>query len=284
MSKHPLIVTDAAMQLLSDLLFNGGFCTIALAAQDRQIDIPQARAVVGELVGFGYLRRVFLVRAKDSTAYYQITRKAGNLLCRPHPNAARSSPSDSQILRGLARFWFRSAYQIGDGEAVLNDLLAKTHMLAEGLTIPLRYPVGDSYIEAPDALHAYYIFGPEQSVLAGVRQHFLRYADNLGPVKIGFVIDKARAEQLAEQLAEITGQDPSAPDPAAELADISARIVELRATANRGTAMEKIRINGAITQLEQDRQRLAAAARRAEHRPGNGLASVLLPTVIHTIF
>lgn len=285
-ANNPRITLDA-MRLLSALLLNGGFCTVALAAAALDLPIPETRKIIGELVALGYLRKVFLLRAHDASNYFQITRRAARMLGHPAPNCARSDPADSQILRGMTRFWFAFCSvpsTIEEGQGLLTEHLAHTYMIEKGMTVPPRFPVGDTYIEAPEALHVWFFPGPDQSLTAAVKQAFLRYSDDLDKVKVGFVIDRKRAPELAEILSEIAGEPVEIKsETALKSADLEAEIATLRARFAAASAMEKASIQSQIQRLEAQKTTAPAPAAQKLASTG-GLADVILPIVVHDLY
>lgn len=282
-AKNPHI-SDPALRLLSALLGHGGFCTAALAASFLSLPVPAARKVIGELFGLGYIRKVFLLRARDASNCYQITRRASRMLSHPAPNCARSDPSDAQILRGLVRFWFAFCHVpqgIKDGEALLTEALALAFLLGNGMTVPPRWPVGDDYIETPCGLHIYFAFGPNQSLAAALKQTFLRYSDDLDKVKIGFIIDRNRLPELLKILEEITGESIEVEAEIGQIPDaINAEIAGLQARFATAGAIEKAGIQSQICKLEA--QKSAPVVKKSAS--AGGLSGLILPVVVHDFY
>ena len=280
MSVHNPRTTPAAMQLLSNLLFHGGFCTAHLAAAALSLPVPETRKVIGELVALGYLRKVFLLRAHDASNYYQITRRASRMLGHPAPNCARSDPSDSQILRGCVRFWFSSRLR-DENEDLLSDDVARSYFYANEMIVPNRWPVGDSYILTTTGLQAWTFPGADQHLDAFVKQSFLRYSDDLDKLKIGFVINSKRAVELAEILSELTGETQ---ETTSKIDEIDAEIASLSVKFRSASASEKASIHMRIDRLS--REKAQAETQKTGQKPAStgGLADVILPLVVHDLY
>ena len=284
MSVHNPRTTPAAMQLLSNLLFHGGFCTAHLAAAALDLPIPETRKIIGELVALGYVRKVFLLRAHDASNYYQITRRASRMLGHPAPNCARSDPSDSQILRGCVRFWFSSRMRAED-EDLLSDDVARSYFYANEMIVPNRWPVGDSYILTSAGLQVWTFPGADQQLDAFVKQSFLRYADDLDKLKIGFVIDSKRAVKLAEILSEITGEtQETTQKTSSKIDEIDAEIANLSVKFRSASASEKASIHMRIDRLFQEKAQAETQKTRQKPASTGGLADVVLSVVVHDLY
>ena len=278
-AKNPNI-SDPALTLLSRLLTHGGFTSATLSAAALGLPLPEIRRIHGELIALGYLRKVLLLRPKDSTAYLQITRRAARLLGALAPNCSRSSPSDSQILRGLVRFWLATSYlpaRLKAGEAVLTDTLARAYFESENMTLPASFPAGDVYTETPTGLQIRFIISPNQALEPAVKQAFLRYIDDIRQVKIGFVVDRFRAPELASILSEITGTEAAEQRTAAQ---IEAELKALQGTFDRADAMNKVKLHPQLIALRAELQ--ACSAPQADHEPS--FADVLLPSILHDFY
>lgn len=277
-------ITPAAMRLLSALLLNGGFCTAQLAAACLSLPVSEARKLLAELSALGYVRKVFLLRAHDASNYFQITRRASRMLGHPAPNCARSDPADSQILRGVARFWHSCTLMASppEGGTILSERAAEGYFWEHKLTVPPRYPVGDTYVETPHGLQIWFYPGPNQTLSTAVKQAFLRYGDDLDKVKIGFVIDRKRAAELAEILSEIAGETVEIEsETALKSADLDTQIEALRARFATAAAMEKASLQAQIQRLESQKTATPAAQKPAST---GGLADVILPIVVHDLY
>lgn len=280
--------TPEAHKLLSRLLNFGGFCTYQTASSALRLPLAEAKKAVGELYAHGLVRKVSLLRPRDSTVHFQATRRGAELYGMHAPSCTRSGAADSQILRGLTRFWLSTSHfpaNLRDGEGLLTDTLARAAFDFGSLTLPASWPSGDAYIETPDSLHAYFIIAPRQTLDAAVRQAFLRYADDLGRVKLGFVIDQKRAHDLQKILAEMTGDEAeTAPATADFGAEIDAKLADLQARFEAADPMEKVQLHQQILRLQAEKQAALAPAPVQKSREKSGLAGVTLPTIQHDFF
>jgi hypothetical protein len=214
---------------------------------------------------------VFLLRAHDATGHYQITRKAGRMFHVPHPNCARNNPDDAQILRGLARFWFATQPHHG-AELVASDQIAGGEFLARGLILPRSWPTGDSYrLSNSGGLQIYAFPSPAQPLDSQIKSAFLRYADSLDAVKIGFVIERARAAELAQILAEIVGE------PVAQTQPQTQNLADLQRRFSTASALEKLALQTQINALSSG-QNMPQSEQKTD------LAQLVLPLVVHDLF
>jgi hypothetical protein len=265
------MLNENERQLLSKILYHGGFCTVSLAASFLEATSAQARTILTRLVDLGYMRRVFLLRAHDATSYYQVTRKAGRLLSNPHPNCARNNPEDAQILRGLARFWFATQPH-PNTELLASDQIAGGEFLARELPLPRSWPTGDSFLLSTTGdLHIYAFPSPAQPLDLQIKSAFLRYADSLDAVRIGFVIERARAEGLEQILTEIVGA------PLAQTQAQAPLLADLQRQFSTASALEKLALQQQINTLSSN-QNPAQSEQKTE------LARLVLPSIVHDLF
>ena len=281
--------TSEARWLLAQMLAYGGFTTYSTASAALHLPLAEAKKTVGELLAHGLIRKVSLLRPRDSTVYFQATRRGAELNKMHAPSCTRSGATDSQILRGLARFWLSTSYfspdRLAAGEGLLTDSLARAAFDFGGLTLPATWPTGDAYVETPGALHAHFIIAPAQALDAAVKQAFLRYVDDLGRVKLGFVIDQKRAAGLQKILEEMTGDEPeSAPAAADSASETDAKLTELQARFESADPMQKVQLHQQILRLQAEKQAASAPAPVQKPAEKSGLAGVILPTITHDFF
>lgn len=283
MSKTVLI-SDRARQLTSNLLYRGGFCTVALAASSLDVPVSEARKIIGELLAFGYIRRVFLLRAHDATSYFQLTRRASRSLNHPAPSCTRSDPGDSQILRGCVRFWFSSRLR-DESEDLLSDSVARSYFYANELIPPNRWPVGDSYILTPEGLQVWTFPGADQQLDCFVKQSLLRYASDLDKLKIGFVIDAKRAVELAKILAELTGETQETTQKnVSKVDEIDAEIANLSVKFRSASASEKASIRMRIDRLLSEKEQAETQKTGQKTEQKSGLSDRILPLIVHDLY
>ena len=267
------MLNDYERRLILTLLWHGGFCTPTLAANLLNLTSPRAREILAGLVERGYVRRVFLLRAHDATNYFQVTRRGGKLMGYPHPNAARSNPGDTQILRGIARFWFASQ-PISDGILLSAPAEIIAEFKANGLKLPGNFPTGDTYLATPAGLKIYSFPSVNRGLDLATRNAFLLYADSLDSIRMGFVIERRRAIELQQILTEIVGvQVTVAPTAASE----NPSLQELKLRFATASAFEKIELQRQIQALDTTPQALQQTSQ-------SELAKLVLPTVIHDVF
>lgn len=280
------MLTDTEQKLLSAMLYHGGFCTPALAGSLLEITDRHAREILANLTDRGYTRRALLVRAHDATSHYQITRKGGAKLGVPHPNAARSNPTDSQILRGIARLWFASQL-VQTGEKLLSSPAEIASAFeSRGLKLPGAFPTGDSYITGGEKLKIYAFPSADRGLDSTVKKSILSYAASLDKVQIGFVIEQRRATEMQEHLSAIAGyQVPFAHAQAPVFAQSEpAQLAELRRRFDSASAFEKVAIQRQIAALTSAPSTLAGASAAPEAQHEDSLARVILPIVVHDLF
>ena len=281
-----------ALRLIGLMLNTGGFCTVTLAQAALESDylrtepapdVASVRRILGSLLAAGFIRKVALLRPKDSTTIYQTTRRAARIAGKHAPYSTRSGPSDGQIWRGLARFWFETTYlpkHLSDPHDYLPESIAFPRLDALGIPIPLRWPVGDTYVRSPDGvgLNVYFIFGSQQDIGAGVRQAFLRYQDGIPLAKIGFVVDSKRAPQLKKLLAEMCGTDT---DPGTNHHQLGAELAAIQASLSSASTsiVDRMNLQARLNQLQDQLQ-----AETPTSSETGGLSDVILPTVVHDLY
>lgn len=269
--------------LLHVLLHHGGICNSQLSAQLLGLTERRARDILLDLSELGYVRRTYLEAFRDTKNYWQITRKSARLLGHPGTNTVRSGMDAGWVLRGLTRFWFRANYPLLEGAQFLHG---RHEIEATFEALSLRSPgagrdrdrFAETIVSAGDGTLEAWSF---PAVGRPLRQHIegvvLRYADTLPTARLGWVIDKIRADELRRILSEIAGCEI----PVRKLHDTDAgEAVEnllARQQAAR-TVAEKL-----MLQQQIDALRGSAAKTLPEPKDADPLSAAFLPVIVHDL-
>lgn len=266
-------------QLLQCLLFHGGVCDARLAGQILNVGERQARNAINDCLELNWVRRVWVDGTRDPSRYYQITATAARILGHRQANAARRGMDAGWLKRGLARVWFRANYRPGggaflNGQAEIQAAFARRNLRQAGTGAGrLRYL--ETAIEHPEGLEMWSFPAEDRPLKEHVEATALRFADSLGPVKLGWCIDENRAGDLQKIVSEIAGwrvpfrkvgqPETGEKDPAEELQE---RLAGAR------TALEKAAVMAEFSGTE-------AAGTEPGEQPEDALGRAFLPGVIH---
>ncbi|MBU2805693.1 hypothetical protein HF668_11165 [Acidithiobacillus ferridurans] len=273
---------DNERLLLSTLLYHGGVCDARLAGQVLGVGERQARNILSVCSEMNWVRRVWIDGTRDPSRYYQITATAARILGHRQANVARRGMDAGWLRRGLARVWFRANYR-PDGGAFLNgqaeiQAAFQCRNLRQAGTGAGRLRYLETVIEHPQGLEMWSFPAEDRPLKEHVEATVLRFADSLGPVKLGWCIDETRAGDLQKIVSEIAGWSVpfhSFGQPGTDKNDAAETLQEKLSRAR--TALEK-----AAAMAEIERARSGNATPKDEQpEPSDDLGRAFLPGIIH---
>ncbi|WP_155989701.1 hypothetical protein RG903_05050 [Thermithiobacillus tepidarius DSM 3134] len=281
------ILNEKEEGLLRAALHHGGVLSAALAARLLDCSPQFARRLLARLGELDLLAPVYLSGLPGGTLHLAPTRRAARFFGHPNAAAARTDRSETDLLRGLARFWFRASHPLANGERFLDggrEIAAE--FAAREIPVPTlgmragdpgRARFSETVIAAAESLQVYAFPPVHAAPETVVRGTLARFADALGSVRIGFVIERRRAPLLAHALAAFGAIEQLAPKtPESDrLAELREQLARERAAGAAPVALA--RLAGEIAALEK-------AANQPEAPGVSAVAGVFLPSIIHDLF
>lgn len=281
------ILNEKEEGLLRAALHHGGVLSAALAARLLDCSPQFARRLLARLGELDFLAPVYIAGLPGATVHLAPTRRAARFFGHPNAAAARADRSEADLLRGLARFWFRASQPLENGARFLDggrEIAAEFDareipLPALGLRAgdPGRARFSETLIASAEGLLVYGFPPIHTAPETVVRGTLSRFADALGSVRIGFVIERRRAPLLAHALAAFGAVEQPAPS-----APNSDRLTTLRGQLERERAagaspVTLARLAGEIAALEK-------TANQPETTAVSPVAGIFLPTVVHDLF
>lgn len=239
-----MLMTERESELLRNLLHHGGVATSGLVAQFLSISIQEARLLAKSLVDRGWLVLTPLKILRGNTLYYQVSRRSARYFGIPNAAAARYTRRDESCLQGLVRFWFRSTYnyQFKTGIEDITECFDRKQM--NGPITEHGY-ISETIIEDSDGVYAYAFPALDHVLSNFVKSTIIKYSSQIQKIKIGFVIDSRRMNQL-ENILDMVMESTSHSICDAEIISLKEKIMRAE------SEMERVQLERRLNKINSD--------------------------------
>lgn len=258
-----MLLTERETHLLHELLHHGGITTATLVARFLGITAQEARPIINGLVDRGWLVYAPITLLRGATKYFQISRRSAKFFNVPNAAASRYTKREESCLQGLSRFWFRAEHSDLQFYSGVNAITLAFADHCPGTVYQPRY-VAETIARDNDGICIFAFPSFDHALLNFVRSTLVKYSPYLQSVRIGFVIEEARKDQLEKILAALR-QITSSPSTYEEVRRLEREIEAAESTLER-------------IQLESKLKRLKNQAN--DSQPSN----FALPLVTHSLF
>lgn len=258
-----MLITQRESDLLRNLLHHGGVATSSLIAEFLAIPIQEARAIAKNLVDRGWLVLLPLKILRGNTLYYQISRRSARYFDVPNAAAARYTRRDESCLQGLVRFWFRATYSQGQFCSGIEEV--RKVFSRHDLELPFhqhRY-ISETVIVNHSEICIYAVPALDHVLTDFVKSIFMRYSTMISKVKIGFVIEEKRSDQL-EKILDMFCQSAFKNESVNDVAKLQEDI------KNAQSDFERVQLQYQLQQIHDNEE--------------TGLDNFLSETIIHDLY